>query len=226
MSLSATTQILSFENFGSLESHLKALKNKYSEMIKNYEETLGYLLRDTKAGGKGQQKVQQRWALEMQRAMAASPTATAKNSGNNIVKKQESKPKMFGISKDSKKMFGFGNGKDSNKDNKNEKPEASGEWINLDQLSLFIGPKNRGLAEVYFDAINLLKENVAKLNTAISVCSALRAKSSTAGSTSIVVSFANDLPTKIVLKPAKDSERKKYALAFSFAIPSIAYQSK
>ena len=206
MSFSAATQILSFENFGSLERHLNAVKNKYTDMIKNYEETLGYLLRDTKVGGKGQQKVQQKWALEMQRAMA--PTPAAKD--GRIVKKDDGKNKMFG----------------NGKDNKNEKLEISGEWVNIDPISLFIGPKNKGLAEVYFDAVNLLKENVNKLTMAISVCSSLRARSSAASSTSLIVSFVNDLPTRIVLKPAKDSGQKKYTLAFSFAIPSVASPSK
>jgi hypothetical protein len=206
MSFSAATQILSFENFGSLESHLKGIKDKYSAMIKSYEETLGFLLRDTKVGGKAQQKVQDKWALEMQRAMATTPAA-AKD--GKIVRKQESKP-----------MFGNG------KDNKNEKPEVLGEWISIDPMSLFIGPRNKGLAEVYFEAVNLLKENVAKLNMAISVCSSLRARSSAASSTSLIVSFVNDLPIKIILKPAKDSGKKKYTMAFTFAIPSVAQLSK
>lgn len=192
MSFSAATQILSFENFGSLENHLKAIKSKYTDMIKSYEDTLGYLLRDTKAAsGKGQ-KIQQKWALEMQRAMTA-PTAK----DGNIVRKDNGKLNTYGN--------GNGNGNGKGKDNKDEKPEVAGEWVNIDPISLYIGPKNRGLAEIYFDAVNLLKENVAKLTMAISVCSSLRARSSAAGSTSLVVSFVNDLPTRVVLKPAKDS---------------------
>lgn len=205
MSLSTGTYILSFENFSGLENHLHALKNKNSEMIKNYEETLGYILRDTRTGSSKVQKVQQQWALDMQRAMT---TTSAKD--KNIVKKEESKPKMFG------------NGKDKNI----EKPEATGEWITLDPMSLFVGPKIRGLAEIYFDTVNVLKENVTKINMALSICSSLKAKAAAAGGTSLVVSFINDLPTKVVLKAIKDSGQKKYSMAFSFAVPSIIYNSK
>lgn len=202
MSYSTGTQILSFENFVGLENYLRMIKNKQTDMIKNYEETLGYILRDTKAASVKGQKVQQQWALDMQRAIAI-PSAK----DNKIVKKEENRPKMFG------------NGKDKN----NEKPESSGEWITLEPMSLFVGPKNKGLAEVYFDAINLLKENVGKLNTALSVCSSLRARAAAASSTSLVVSFVNDLPTKIVLKSMKGSEQKKYSMAFTFAVPSMIY---
>ena len=202
MSFSTGTQILSFENFIGLENYLRMIKNKQTEMIKNYEETLGYILRDTKAASVKGQKVQQQWALDMQRAIAI-PSAK----DNKIVKKEENKSKMFG------------NGKDK----ANDKPESSGEWITLEPMSLFVGPKNKGLAEVYFDAINLLKDNVGKLNTALSVCSSLRARAAAASSTSLVVSFVNDLPTKIVLKSMKGSEQKKYSMAFTFAVPSMIY---
>jgi len=202
---SSGTQILSFENFSALESHLRMLKNKQTEMIKNYEETLGYILRDTKGASAKGQKVQQKWALDMQRAIT-----TPGSNDKKMVKKDEGKPRTFGN----------GKGKD------NETPESIGEWISLDPMSLFVGPKNRGLAEIYFDAVNLLKENVSKINMALSVCSSLRARASAASSTSLVVSFVNDLPAKIVLKPVKDSEQKKYSMAFSFAVPSMAYNFK
>jgi hypothetical protein len=201
---STGTYILSFDNFSGLENHLNVLKNKYNEMIKSYEETLGYILRDTKTGGSKVQKVQQQWALDMQRAMT-SPSAKDKN-----IVKQESKPKTFG------------NGKDKNL----EKPEAVGEWINLDAMSLFVGPKNRGLAEIYFDTVNILKENVTKINMALSICSTLKAKAAAASGASLVVSFVNDLPTKVVLKAVKDAGQKKYSMAFTFAVPSITYASK
>jgi hypothetical protein len=181
------------------------MKNKQTEMIKNYEETLGYILRDTKGTSVKGQKVQQKWALEMQQAIS-----TPASNDKRMVRKDEGKPRNFGN----------GKGKD------NEAPEAAGEWISLEPMSLFVGPKNRGLAEIYFDAVNLLKENVSKINMALSVCSSLRARASAAGSTSLVVSFVNDLPAKIVLKPVKDSEQKKYSMAFSFAVPSMAYNFK
>lgn len=205
MSSALATEILSFENFGALEHHLRTLKNKYTDNIKKYEETLGFLLRDTKATSVKTQKVQEKWALDMQRALT---TTAAAAKSKQIVKKEESKPNLFASLK----------GKDNDKD----KPlDGSGEWVPLDPMSLFIGKKSRGLAEIYFDSINMMKENVDKINTAISVCSALRAKAATSGSTSLVVSFVNGIPTKVVLKPLRDENTKRYALAFSFAVPSL-----
>jgi hypothetical protein len=203
MSSIMANQVLSFESFAALENHLRALKNKYSDMIKKYEETLGYILRDTKPTSLKTQKVQQEWAVEMQRALTSRSTA-AKDT--KMVKKEESKPKLFGN----------GNGKGK----QNERPEGSGEWINLDPMSLFIGPKSQGLAEIYFDTINVLKENIDKINSALSVCTALKAKATSAGSTSLVVSFINDIPTKVQIHSSKDN-KKKYAMAYSFAVPSM-----
>ena len=40
-----STQILSFDNFGALETHLRSTKTRYAELIKKYEETLGSILR-------------------------------------------------------------------------------------------------------------------------------------------------------------------------------------
>lgn len=205
------TQVLSFENFGALESHLKMLKNKYGDMIKKYEETLGFILRDTKPTSAKTQKVQEKWALEMQRTMAA--TAAAK--GTQLAKKEESKPKL---------PFGMSLGKA--KDNEKDKPDSTGEWISLDPMSLFIGQKSRGLAEIYFDTINILRENMGKINAALAVCSALKAKAATAGSTSLVVSFVNDVPTKVMLKPLRDGSSKKYTMAFSFAVQSMPSAAK
>jgi hypothetical protein len=202
VSSSIATQILSFENFGALENHLRALKSRYSDMIKKYEETLGFILRDTKPSSAKTQKVQEKWALEMQRAMESTAASKGKQ---QMARKEKSKPRMFG-------------GKDKNKENLED---GSGEWISLDPMSLFIGKKNRGLAELYFDTINILRDNIGKINSALSVCSALKAKASTAGSTSLVVAFFNDIPTKVMLKPVHDGASKKYTMAFHFAVPSI-----
>jgi hypothetical protein len=208
MSMPAATQILSFENFGSLEAHLRLLKSRYNDMIKKYEETLGYILRDSKPASAKAQKVQEKWALDMQRAMASSAkTANAKIPA----KKEEKKP--------SPKMFGKGKDKDG------EKQESSPEWISLDPMSVFVGPKNKGLAEIYFDTVNVLRDNVSKINLALSICSTLKAKAASAGSASLVVSFVNDIPTKVLLKSIDDGAAKKYAMAFSFAVPSAQTMS-
>jgi len=201
MSSIMANQVLSFESFAALENHLRAIKNKYTDMIKKYEETLGYILRDTKPTSLKTQQVQHQWAVEMQRSLTAKSAAT----NTKMVKKEDGKPKLFGN----------GNGKDK----QNEKPE-NGEWINLDPMSLFIGPKNQGLAEIYFDTINVLGENIAKINSALSVCIALKAKATSTGTTSLIVSFINDIPTKVQIQSSKDN-KKKYTMAYSFAVPSM-----
>ncbi|MGI0024226.1 MAG: hypothetical protein ACREA4_03650 [Nitrososphaera sp.] len=193
----AATQILSFENFGALESHLRILKAKYNEMVRNYEETLGFVLRDTKPGSVKNQLAQQKWVQEMQEALTTNDKTRP-----GTVKKD-----------DGKKMFG---GKD-----KEKQGGAVGEWVTLDPMSVYVGPKNRGLAEIYFDTINILKENVGKINLALSICSAVKAKAAMSGNTSLVVSFVNDIPTKVLLKSADDSASKKYTMSFSFAVPSM-----
>ncbi|TLX99927.1 MAG: hypothetical protein E6K92_09895 [Thaumarchaeota archaeon] len=202
MSSIMANQVLSFESFAALENHLRAIKNKYTDMIKKYEETLGYILRDTKPTSLKTQQVQHQWAVEMQRSLTAKSAATR---DTKMVKKEDGKPKLFGN----------GNGKDK----QNEKSE-NGEWIILDPMSLFIGPKNQGLAEIYFDTINVLRENIAKINSALSVCIALKAKATSTGTTSLIVSFINDIPTKVQIQSSKDN-KKKYTMAYSFAVPSM-----
>jgi len=205
MSLRMATQILSFENFGSLEAHLRMLKSKYNDMIKKYEETLGFILRDTSNVNPKTQKIQEKWAIEMQRAVSSSAKVTATKVTAKKEEKKSSPSKLFGKAKD----------KDNGKENEN-----SLEWIALDPMSIFVGPKNKGLAEIYFDTINVLRENINKINLALSICSTLKTKAASAGSASLIVSFVNDIPTKVLLKSADDGKEKKYTMAFSFAIPS------
>lgn len=199
MSLPVPTQILSFENFGALETHLRVIKGRYNDMIKKYEETLGYILRDIKQPRSKTQKVQEKWAADMQRAMASS-AKTAK-----VTKKEEKKspaPKLFGKAKEDKKQ------------------ENVLEWITLDPMSVFIGQRNKGLAEIYFETINALRENTNKINLALSICSTLKAKAASAGSASLIVSFVNDVPTKVLLKSTNEGGVKKYSMTYSFAVPS------
>jgi len=200
-SLPISTQILSFDDFGALEAHLRGLKSKHNDIIKRYEETLGFILRDASPGNNKVQKGHEKWALEMQRSMVASGKAPPAK------KKEESKPSL--------RLFG------GSKDNGKQQQEISTDWIVLDPMSVFIGPKNKGLAEIYFDTINVLRENVNKINLALSICSTLKVKVASTGNTSIMVAFINGLPTKIVLKSASDKDAKKYAMSFSFSIPSV-----
>jgi hypothetical protein len=189
----SSTQILSFDNFGALEIHLRSLKGKYAELIKKYEETLGGILRETsRTANPKAQKVQEKWALDMQQALASA------------------KDKKVGKAPPPKKPA-------SNPKEKQEAP--AGEWVALDPMSVFVGAKSRGMAEIYFDTINVLRENTGKINLALSICNTLKAKAATSGSASLIVSFVNDIPTKMVLKPADENMAKKYSMTFNFAVP-------
>jgi hypothetical protein len=190
-------QILSFDNFSALEAHLRSLKIKYSELIKNYEETLGFILRDTRPSTIKNQQVQQRWSEEMQMAL---------NRGDDKSKTANTRKD------DGKKLFG---------NSKEKSDPLLGEWVSLEPISVFVGPKNKGMAEIYFDAINLLKDNVNKLTMALSICGAVKAKAAMSGNTSLIVSFVNDVPAKIVLRSSDEAQAKKYAMSFSFAVPSL-----
>jgi hypothetical protein len=111
-----------------------------------------------------------------------------------------------------KKMFGG---------NKEKSDPLLGEWVSLEPVSIFVGPKNKGMAEIYFDTVNMLKENVSKLTMALSICGAVKTKAAMSGNTSLLVSFVNDVPTKIVLRSSDEAQAKKYAMSFSFAVPSL-----
>jgi hypothetical protein len=190
-------QILSFENFNAFEAHLRLLKGKYNDAINRYEETLGFVLRDNKPVAQKSQVQQQRWAEEMQEALAVS----------------DPKSRSISVKDDNKKIFGT---KDKDKHD-----GSAGEWVSLEPMSVFVGPKNKGLAELYFDTINMLRENMGRITLALSICQAVKAKAALSGNTSLVVSFVNDIPTKVLLRPSDASLAKKYTMSFSFAVPSM-----
>ena len=190
-------QILSFDNFGALETHIRILKSKYADMIKGYEETLGFILRDTRPSTTKSSQLQQKWSEEMQAALNSREGGTKPGMG----KKDDGKKKQGGKDKDD---------------------PALGEWVTLDPMSVFVGPKNRGMAEIYFDTINMLRDNLGKLNLALSICGAVKAKAAMSGNTSLLVSFVNDIPTKIVLRSSEETAAKKYSMSFSFAVPGMA----
>ena len=201
MAGSTGIQILSFDSFATLENHLRIMKARYNEMIKSYEETLGFILRDTRPSTIKSQQLQERWSDEMQQALNA---------------KEEAKPGMQ-KKDDGKKMFGGNKGKGD---------PSLGEWVLLDPMSVFVGPKNKGMAEIYFDTINMLRENIGKINLALSICGAVKAKAAMSGNTSLLVAFVNDIPTKIVLRSSEETMTKKYAMSFSFAVPSLPPAAK
>ena len=199
--MAAGIQIIAFDNFGALETHLRISRNKCSEMVKSYEETLGFILRDTRPSSIKNQQTWQKWSDEMQEALEE--------------REDNARPGM-GRKDEGKKKFG---GKDKG-------DPALGEWVALEPMSVFIGPRNKGMAEIYFETINMLRENIGKLNLALSVCSAVKAKAAMSGNASLLVSFVNDIPTKMVLRSVEDTAAKKYAMSFSFAVPSMAAPSR
>jgi len=217
LSSASGTQVLSFENFGTLESYLRALKNAYNDRIKEYEETLGYLLRDASQTNSKNQKIQTRWALEIQRSISTRANASGKSPAAVTIAKKIPKDNHISSSPLPSKLFRKGRSKDNT-----EKQESSDGWIHLEPISIFIGAKNRGLAELYFDTINTLKENVIKINSSLAICSTLKVKAASAGSASLMVSFVNDIPTRVMFNSFKDGESKKYTMAFSFAVPSVS----
>ena len=195
MAGSAGIEILAYDNFGALETHLRILKAKYNDMIKSYEETLGFILRDTRPSTIKNQQLQQKWTEEMAEALNA----------------KEEAPKQGAKKDDGKKMFG----------SKGKGDPSLGEWVSLDPISIFVGPKNKGMAEIYFETINMLRENIGKITQALSICGAVKAKAAMSGNTSLLVSFVNDIPTKVVLRSSEETMTKKYAMSFSFAVPSM-----
>lgn len=214
-----STQILSFDNFSALETYLRALKAKHNDMIKKYEETLGSILRDTRpsttaaANNPKTLKNKEKWIQEMEQALSA--TVKDKSKATKVVAAAKKEDKSSAGSSSGRLLFGGGKGKEKQQD------PSLGEWILVDPMSIFVGPKNRGLAEIYFETINVLRESVGKINLALSICNALKAKAASAGNASLVVSFVNDIPTKVVLKPNDDnSASKKYTMAFNFTVPS------
>jgi hypothetical protein len=112
--------------------------------------------------------------------------------------------------------------KESSKD---KQALGTGEWVMLDPLSVFVGMKSRGIAELYFDVISELREILSKISLAISVVTKLKLKASTMGNSSLIVSFANDIPNKIVLKTNKQAI-EKYSVVYNFAIASAVPAAK
>lgn len=180
--MTISTQVLSFDNFGSLEAHLQALFDTYSETAGKYRETLGEIMRSNQAGD-------EKWSQEMSAAVSGAEKPKQQ--------KKAAMPKMLAKKKDS--------------------PAPDQGWVLFDPFSVFVGQGANGQAELYFDAINQLDDTAKKLKLAIDVLDTLRAKVAAPGMVSMTVSFVNDVPSRIMLKPVAAGGRKK-SWAFSFAV--------
>ena len=177
------TQVISFDNFGSLEAHLQGLLDHYKGLAAKYREFLGEVMR----GANGDDS---KWAHEMSAALAGGEA-----------KKTKEKPKAFGGSK-------------------KEKAEGMQGWVSFDQLSVFTGHGVGGTAELYFESINHLDDTARRLQLSIDILGTLRSRLAAPGSISLIVSFINDVPNKIILKPAP-ADVKKMRWAFSFSVPVV-----
>jgi hypothetical protein len=182
-----STQVLSFDNFMSLEVHLQALLDSYSETAGKYREALGEIMRSGKAGD-------EKWSQEISAAL----------SGAEKPKQQQQQLKKTAIPKMLAKK-------------KKDSPAPDPGWVLFDPFSVFVGQGINGQAELYFDAINQLDDTAKKLKMAIDVLDTLRAKVAAPGGVSMTVSFVNDIPTRIMLRPVAAGGRKK-SWAFSFAV--------
>jgi hypothetical protein len=184
-----STQVLTFDNFGGLETHLQVLLTHYKETATKCREHLGEILRskpDTK---------DDKWTQEYSQALAGAGGKKAKPD------KKEGK-------KEDKKAGG--------------KKGEDLDWIDFDPFSIFIGAEVKGMAELYFDVINQVDETVRKLELAMNTLQTLKGKATSSGSVALIVSMVNDIPTKVVVKPAAANASGKTVASFSFALPAAA----
>jgi hypothetical protein len=208
--LQPAIQIHSFENFGTLHDHMQALKSKYSDLLQTYEQVLGKILRAPPEDGSDAQNDRQEWAQEIRISLAGRGNSSIKDKGKDKEKKSDKANE-----KDKKQISLF---KSFGKEKGKQAEEDSANWIQLDPISIFVGKKNKGLAELYFDSVNQLKESLGRIEKAISICDILKARTTMGSNVSIIVSFVNDIPVKVVLKQKDKSELKKYSFTSDFMV--------
>ena len=182
------TQVIVFDNFGALESHLQGLLDHYKGSAAKYREFLGEVMRSN-AGEDS------KWSQEMSAALVGGEPKKTKD-------KPKTKTKAFGGSK------------------KEKAESVQGGWVSFDQLSVFTGQGAAGTAELYFEAINHLDDTARRLQLSIDILGTLRSRLAAPGSISLVVSFIDDVPSKMILKPAPPNVKKK-SWAFSFSVPVV-----
>ncbi|MGI0039811.1 MAG: hypothetical protein ACREAO_08335 [Nitrososphaera sp.] len=181
--MTIATQVLSFDNFGALESHLQSLHDRYGQTAAKYREALGEIMRSNN-GGEGE-----KWSQEMAAAISGAEKPKAS---------KKSMPKML---------------------SKKDKVAPDAGWVLFDPFSVFVGQGINGQAELYFDAINQLDDTARKLKLAIDILDTLRSKASAPAGVSMTVSFVNDVPSRMILKPVEAGAFKKKSWTFSFAVP-------
>jgi hypothetical protein len=101
-----------------------------------------------------------------------------------------------------------------------KKAESSPGWIAFDPLAVRVGQEPRGLAELYFEAINQTDEAARKTELALAVVDTLKAKAPQSADVSVIASFINDVPGKVIIKQAARGKNAKTRLVVDFVIPS------
>lgn len=184
------TRVLSFDSLGALEAHLRALLGRYKETSTAYREALGDVLRSAGAEQAGEKDA---WAQEMTAALSG---------GGKEKTEAKGAPKKI-------KIFG-----------EKKKAEADPGWIAFDPFSVHIGQETKGLAELYFEAINQMDESARKLELALAVIDTLKAKTPQSAGVSVMASFINDVPGKVIIRQAAQNRNARARLVVDFTIPS------
>ena len=174
-----------------------ALESHLRELLGRYKETsTAYreALGDVlRAGGAEQTGEKDAWAQEM-------TTALAGGKENPEPKEGQKKIKLFGEKK---------------------KGEAGSGWTAFDPFSVRIGQEPKGLAELYFEAINQMDETARKIELALAVIDTLKAKAPHSADISVVASFIGDVPSKVIVKQATQNRNAKARIVADFTIPSV-----
>lgn len=199
--MSISTRVLYFDNLGALEAHLQGLLADCKESADEYRELLGEYLRKRQG-----QKEEDQWSQEISQVLSGNPAGPAEKKDA-----KEKKGGMFGSQPKKEKGSMFGGGK----------PKAPTDWVSFDPFAVFVGQESKGVAELYFEAINSLDEMAKKTEVALSTLGTLKGKAASAGNVSAVVSFINGVPVKVILKQTTDGQKKRKKMEFSFTVPVV-----
>lgn len=209
--MSVSTQVLYFDNLVALEAHLQGLMVQCKESADEYRELLGEYLRKRQG-----QKEEEQWSQEISQALSGNPDVPSEKKDTKEKKgglfgggKQKEKGGMPGGQPKKEKGSMFGGGK----------PKAATDWVPFDPFAVFVGQESKGVAELYFEAINTLDDAAKKTESALSTLGALKGKAASAGNVLAVMSFINGVPAKVILRQAADGQKKRKKMEFSFVVP-------
>ncbi|MEM3159427.1 MAG: hypothetical protein QXJ74_01455 [Nitrososphaera sp.] len=205
--MSVSTQVMFFDNLGALEAHLQWLLGSCKKSSEKCREALGNLLRERQG-----QKEEEQWSQQISQALSGNTAGPAEKDA------KEKKGGMFG-SKQKGSMLGDKPKKEKGSMFGGGKPKAQTDWVSFDPFAVFVGQESKGMAELYFEAINSLDESAKRIELALATLATLKGKAAAAGNVSAVVSFINGVPAKVMLKPAQEGRSKKKKIEYSFSVP-------